>query len=183
MKRFFFRTTALLVSFAACSGNADSEGGNEMLSLLEAKIEIARDKFVELAEAIPEEQYDWRPMDGVRSFREVFIHIASDNWAPVVMEVEAPEDIPVTTEMDSFRAYQDQGLTKAETVVEVRRSFDFILQALDETRGRLDERVTFGEREWGVAEMWVALVTHMHEHLGQTIAYARANEIVPPWSR
>jgi len=27
------------------------------------------------------------------------------------------------------------------------------------------------------------LVAHMNEHLGQSIAYARANEIVPPWSR
>ncbi len=194
MKRLLFRTTALLVSFAACSGNSDTEGGDvdgmvaeasaqTMLSLLEGRIETARDKFVQLAEAIPEERYDWRPMDGVRSFREVFIHIAADNWAPVVMGVQTPEDIPVTTEMDSFRAYQDQGLTRAQTVVEVRRSFDFLLRALDETRERLDERVMFGEREWGVDEMWVALVTHMHEHLGQTIAYARANEIVPPWSR
>jgi hypothetical protein len=54
----------------------------EMLSLLERRIEIAQDKFLQLAEAIPEDRYDWRPMEGVRSFREVFIHIAADNWAP-----------------------------------------------------------------------------------------------------
>ena len=158
MKRLL-STTALLVSFAACSGNSDTEGGDgmvaeapaqTMLSLLEGRIETARDKFVQLAEAIPEERYDWRPMDGVRSFREVFVHIAADNWAPVVMGVQTPEDIPVTTEMDSFRAYQDQRLTKAQTIAEVRRSFDFLLRALDETRGRLDERVMFGGREWGV---------------------------------
>ena len=197
MKALLFKTTALLVLLAACSANSDTEGSpgatgdgmvveasaQTMLSLLEGRIETARDKFVQLAEAIPEERYDWRPMDDVRSFREVFIHIAADNWAPVVMGVQTPDDIPVTTDMDSFRAYQDQRFTKEQTLVEVRRSFDFILRALDETRGRLDELVMFGEREWGVDEMWVALVTHMHEHLGQTIAYARANEIVPPWSR
>ena len=99
MKTLLFRTTALLVSFAACSANADTESDNgrspdttgdgmvveasaqTMLSLLEGRIETARDKFVQLAEAIPEERYDWRPMDDVRSFREVFIHIAADNWA------------------------------------------------------------------------------------------------------
>jgi hypothetical protein len=58
----------------------------------------------------------------------------------------------------------------------------FLLAALDHTRDRLDERMMFGNREWGIDELWVALVTHMHEHLGQTIAYARANGIVPPWS-
>jgi hypothetical protein len=67
--------------------------------------------------------------------------------------------------------------------VELQRSFDFLLGALDPTRDRLDERILFGDREWRINQMWVALVTHMHEHLGQTIAYARANEIVPPWSR
>lgn len=192
MKALFFRTTALLGLLAACSANSGTEGGDvavgevsaqTMLALLEGRIETARDKFVQLAEAIPEERYDWRPMDDVRSFREVFIHIAADNWAPLVMGAQTPADIPVTSDMDTFRAYQDQRLTKEQTLVEVRRSFDFILQALDETRDQLDERVMFGEREWRIDAMWVALVTHMHEHLGQTIAYARANEIVPPWSR
>ena len=37
---------------------------------------------------------------------------------------------------------------------------------------------------------WMLMVTgvghsvvDMHEHLGQLIAYARMNQIVPPWSR
>jgi uncharacterized damage-inducible protein DinB len=154
----------------------------EMLSLLERRIEIAQDKFLQLAEAIPEDRYDWRPMEGVRSFREVFIHIAADNWAPSWAEVPTPEDIPVTRDMASLRAYQDQQLTKEQTLTELRRSFVFLLAALDHTRDRLDERMMFGNREWGIDELWVALVTHMHEHLGQTIAYARANGIVPPWS-
>src|SRR5580704_2846840 len=29
-----------------------------------------------LAKAIPEEKYKWRPMEGVRSFGEVFVHMA-----------------------------------------------------------------------------------------------------------
>lgn len=154
-----------------------------MLALLEARIETAEDKFLQLAEAIPEDRYDWRPMEGVRSFREVFIHIAADNWAPLWMGVSVPEDIPVTRDVASFRAYQDQQLGKDETLIELRRSFDFLRASLDQTLTRLDERVMVGDREWGIDEMWVALVTHMHEHLGQSIAYARANQIVPPWSR
>ena len=155
-----------------------------MLALLEGRIETAEGKFLQLAEAIPEDRYDWRPMGGVRSFREVFIHIAADNWAPMWMGVPAPADVPVTAgDMESLAAYQDQTLSKQETLVELERSFAFLLTSLDQTRNRLGESVTFGGREWGIDEMWVALVTHMHEHLGQTIAYARANEIVPPWSR
>lgn len=154
-----------------------------MLSLLRGRIETARDKFLQLAEAVPEARYDWRPMEGVRSFREVFIHVAADNWAPMWMGVPTPDELPVTRDMASLTAYQQQWLSKEQSLVELRRSFEFLLGAIDPTRGRLDERIMFGDREWGIGEMWVALVTHMHEHLGQTIAYARANEIVPPWSR
>jgi len=31
--------------------------------------------------------------------------------------------------------------------------------------------------------MWIGATTHLHEHLGQLIAYARSNGVVPPWSR
>jgi len=189
-----------LILVAACSASpqaGESTRGSEagtaeavvpepqeqrMLTLLESRIEIARDKLVQLAEAVPEDRYDWRPMEGVRSFREIFIHVAADNWAPVWADVSTPDGIPVTRDMDSFRAYQDQRLTKDETLAELRSSFDFLLASLDQTRDRLDERMMFGDQEWGIDQLWVALVTHMHEHLGQTIAYARANEIVPPWS-
>ncbi|MEJ2206764.1 MAG: DinB family protein [Gemmatimonadota bacterium] len=194
-------TLSTLIVLAACSsppetgegttqsGVSDSEAtlpdpqGQAMLALLESRIEIAQDKFFQLAEAIPEDRYDWRPMDGVRSFREVFIHVAADNWAPMWADVQTPEDIPVTRDMDSFGAYQDQQLSKEETLAELHRSFEFLLESLDQTRDRLDESMMFGDQEWRIDRMWVALVTHMHEHLGQTIAYARTNEIVPPWSR
>jgi hypothetical protein len=31
--------------------------------------------------------------------------------------------------------------------------------------------------------MWILTVGHLHEHLGQLIAYARSNNVVPPWSK
>jgi hypothetical protein len=44
------------------------------------------------------------------------------------------------------------------------------------------ETSLYGRRvgEWAVL---LQLVTHMNEHLGQSIAYARMNDVVPPWSR
>jgi uncharacterized damage-inducible protein DinB len=154
-----------------------------LLSSLAGRIERAGERFVQLAEAIPEDLYDWRPMGGVRSFREVFIHVASDNWAPLSMGIPTPGDLDLENNPESYEAYQAQRMTRAETLAELERSFEYLLAALSETGDRLDETVVFLGNEWVVGEMWVALITHMHEHLGQTIAYARANEIVPPWSR
>lgn len=180
-----FAALALLL-LPACApppGAPTVDEGHRMLGQLEARIRTAQGKFIQLAEAVPEEEYDWRPMDGVRSFREVFIHVAADNWAPLWMDVQAPVDVPVTTDTESLAAYQRQNLSKEATLVEMRRSSEFILGAVEQTRDRLDQAVMFGGREWQTDEMWVALVTHMHEHLGQTIAYARTNGIVPPWTR
>lgn len=156
----------------------------DMLRYLEAKIDIADDKFMQLAEVIPEELYDWRPMAGVRSFREVFLHVAADNWyGGALMGIPTPDDIPVTDEGSTVRAYQDQVLTKEATLVHLRRSFDFFGDALDATRDGLGTRSMLRSTELTFGDLWVRLVTHMHEHLGQTIAYTRMLEIVPPWSR
>jgi len=156
----------------------------DMLAYLESKIDIAEDKFIQLAEAVPEESYDWRPMEDVRSFREIFLHIAADNWyGGALMGVQTPEDIAVTGDGETVTAYQDQVLSKAETLEHLRRSFVYFSGALDATRDHLDTPAKLRTTELTYGDLWVRLVTHMHEHLGQTIAYARANEIVPPWSR
>jgi uncharacterized damage-inducible protein DinB len=155
-----------------------------MLSYLEAQVDIARDKFTQLAEAIPEEAYDWRPMEGVRSFGEIFIHVAADNWyGGALMGIPTPDDIAVSGEGETVRSYQEQNLSKAETLTHLRRSFDYLSDALDQTRERLDTRAMLRTTELSYGDLWVRLITHMHEHLGQGIAYARANEVVPPWSR
>ena len=71
----------------------------DMLGYLELKIDIADDKFMQLAEAIPEDRYDWAPMEGVRTFRQVFLHIAADNWyGGALMGIPTPDDISVTDE-------------------------------------------------------------------------------------
>jgi uncharacterized damage-inducible protein DinB len=155
----------------------------DMLGYLEAKVDIADNKFMQLAEAVPEELYDWQPMEGVRSFREIFVHIAADNWyGGALLGTATPDDISVSSDGASTGPYQEVVLSKAETLVHLRRSFDFLATVLDATRDQLGNGTTLGGNEITYGDLWVRLITHMHEHLGQTIAYARANEIVPPWS-
>jgi hypothetical protein len=43
------------------------------------------------------------------------------------------------------------------------------------------ELSVFGSSMTGL-DLWVLTTTHLHEHLGQLIAYARSNGVVPPWS-
>ena len=158
-------------------------GGADLLANLGRTVGIAKDKFVDLAEAMPEELYGWRPMEGVRSVGDVFIHVAADNWyGPALMDIAAPPETGVTNEGTTVSAYQERDLSKARIVAELVASFDHLLAAMETTRDHLDEETMLGSNMVTYGDLWVRLATHMHEHLGQSIAYARANEVVPPWS-
>src|ERR1035438_9209281 len=45
-----------------------------------AEVMIQEDKFARLAEAVPADKYTWRPAPDVRSFAEVFLHVAAANY-------------------------------------------------------------------------------------------------------
>ena len=183
--------TALTVS--ACGQAAPPEAaavegpggsGSDVVANLQRSVEIAHEKFTALADAMPEEEWDWRPMDGVRSVGDVFIHVAADNWfGPALMGIESPPEIGVTTEAATLSAYQQRGLTKAETMAEMEASFQHLLSAMEATAPRAGEEVSLRGNPLTIAELWVKLTVHMHEHLGQSVAYARSLGVVPPWSR
>lgn len=143
------------------------------------QFEASAQKFVALAESMPAEAYDWRPADGVMSVAEVFMHVARYNYAypDQNMGHPAPADV----------AYEElQGVVddKERVVPVLAASMDHVRAvagAMDAAEWRAETELygrTVGE--WAVL---LQLVTHMNEHLGQSIAYARMNGVVPPWSR
>jgi CubicO group peptidase (beta-lactamase class C family)/uncharacterized damage-inducible protein DinB len=164
---------------ASTSGSA-----GEVVANLRRTVGIAHEKLVALAGAIPEEAYGWSPMDGVRSVGDVFVHVAADNWfGPALMGIEAPAETGVTTEDSTVRAYQERALSKEEILVEMEASFQHLLAAMEMTTPRAGDQVSLRGNPMTMADLWVRLVVHMHEHLGQSVAYARSLEVVPPWSR
>jgi len=47
--------------------------------------------------------------------------------------------------------------------------------------GELDRRLHFFGEETTVRRVYLRLLAHTHEHMGQMIAYLRFNDIAPPW--
>lgn len=169
---------------AAAPADLTATTVQDLLDDLAEQTDVAEEKFLGLAEAIPEERYDWRPGEGVRSVREMFLHVAADNYfIPALMGVETPAESGITGEYASVQAYEARSATKAEIARDLEASFRFLDDALAETRGDLERSFTFGGTTFEVGPMWVQAVTHLHEHLGQAIAYARSNDVVPPWSQ
>lgn len=145
-------------------------------------VQTLHDKFVGLAEAIPENQYDWRPMEGVRSVREVLaLAVAEANLFPSMWGATRPSGIGqgFQGEMDRITA-----MDKAHIKAELDRSFEYMKGALQvmSDSARMADGNTFGTDMKVDAGITLAM-SDMHEHLGQLIAYARMNHVVPPWSR
>jgi uncharacterized damage-inducible protein DinB len=148
-------------------------------------VEMLEEKYVALAEAMAG-KYDYRPAEGVRSAGEVFMHVAGANFLlPTMVGVSAPESMKAGSmeEMMASMRTLEQMTDEAEMRKELAHAFTHarhaIAQVPDET---LDEMVqVFGSSVSKRAALTM-LVTHMHEHLGQSIAYARGAGVVPPWS-
>jgi len=131
-------------------------------------------KILSLAMAIPAEKYSWRPGRGVRSVSEVYMHIAGGNYTLVSFVGDKP-----MLDTGSFERVTE----KPRVLEELRRSFDYLRNAIVNTSDAdLDKPIRmFGNDSTERAAFMMAL-NHLHEHLGQSVAYARMNGVVPPWS-
>ena len=146
-----------------------------------ADVSTMESKYVGLAEAIPASAYDWSPMEGVRSVGEVFCHMAAANFGiPRFFGVEAPAGAEaLETKCDT----DDLAALKNGAVEALSESFVFARQAIAAVPdASLDDATKLFGRDTTKRAAMLLYVTHMHEHLGQSVAYARSNGVVPPWS-
>jgi uncharacterized damage-inducible protein DinB len=142
-------------------------------------------KILELAKAMPESAYAWRPAEGVRSTGEVFQHVAADNYfLPVILGTAAPKETGITKEYKTAAAFEKRPMNKAAAIAELEKSFAFLRGAMTATTdAQLNAPLeVFGQKSTARG-LWITTATHLHEHLGQLIAYARSNKITPPWSK
>ena len=133
-------------------------------------------ELLALAEATPPEKFSWRPAEGVRSVSEVFMHLVGANYLlPSFAGVKAPEGISPGMEKSVTE--------KAAVIAEMKKSFEHLLSPIASTKDAdLDKPVKYFGRESTVRGLYLTVALHEHEHLGQSIAYARMNGIVPPWT-
>ncbi len=133
-------------------------------------------QLVALAEAIPAEKYAWRPGDGVRSTSEVFMHAAIANF--YLLSVTGPKMPP-----DLSESLEKTVTAKADVIAWLKRSLDAVKIAHAALKpGEVARSVKVNGRDATVDGMYLRIIVHANEHMGQLIAYARMNGIVPPWS-
>jgi hypothetical protein len=149
-------------------------------------VAVLETRIVGLANAMPPTAYKWRPGPGVRSTEEVLLHVAGDNYfMPALMGVPAPTDTGIDgKDNKTVAAFETRQLTREQLVAELTKSFAFLKDAMSKTAdATLETPPANSVRKTTTRATWIATVTHLHEHLGQLIAYARSNSITPPWSK
>lgn len=165
----------LLVVFAASGLRAQTAAApSSFQSAYASDADRLSGKFAGLAGAMTG-KYDWKPGQGVRSVGEVFNLIVMENGmlTRVITGAAAPsgpKPEPITD--------------PAKLQAALKSSYADLQKAISGlSDSDLSAPVKLFGRDMTKQGAIMLLIMDQHEHLGQSIAYARMNGVVPPWSK
>ena len=168
-------------SSARAQDAISKDGAAAVKASFVADLDTLRGKFVGLAQAFPQDKYTWRPMEGVRSVSEVLMLAAFEGYAFIPNSFGGKAaSLGTPEEMGKLRTLSD----KAAVIDHLNKAFAHAkkeLEAVDPAT-LTGKRKVMG-RDLATTDIALAIGGDLHEHLGQMIAYARMNHIVPPWSK
>jgi len=134
-------------------------------------------QLIALAEATPAEKYSWRPAPGVRSTSEVYMHIALANF--YLLAATGPK-MPADLNENMGKTVT----SKPEVIAWLKRSLEAVKTAhAAVTPKDLERKVKIEDREATVDGIYLRIIVHANEHMGQLVAYARMTGVVPSWSK
>ncbi len=170
------------VSFTAPARNADDAVDHttpsyDMKAQALLDLETMQKKFVDLANAVPADKLTWRPSADSRSFAEVFLHVAAERYGILgMMGAEAPAGV-------DRKALEKSTTDRVRIVEELNKSWDFAEKTIKGMNNAEFAKLLpkLGPQA-NAGDVVYILVADNHEHLGQSIAYARENGITPPWT-
>jgi uncharacterized damage-inducible protein DinB len=180
MKSLIAALCLLVVTGAAMSQAQEEKGFRADLI---GQMGYVQKQILSLENAIPDAKMTWRPNKEVRSISEVYSHIAQSNYMLVKFAgVALPEGIAAASPADE-KKWETASTDKKVISEQLVKSFDFVKDAVKKmSDASLDNMVDFFGQKMNVRSVLLVLLSHQHEHLGQSIAYARMVGVVPPWT-
>src|ERR1700691_1346754 len=187
MKRLFLSAFFLLLclsagTISAAAQNSDASTDHtapsyDMKGQSLADLQVVQKKFVDLANAIPADKFTWRPSADSRSFAEVFLHVSGERYGILgLMGATPPQGY-------DRKKFEKSTTDKAQIIAELNKSWAFTQQTINGISNadfaKLLPKLGPQANEGDVVYI---LLADAHEHLGQVVAYARENGIVPPWT-
>jgi uncharacterized damage-inducible protein DinB len=142
----------------------------------QGEFDHAARQLLQLAEATPAEKFSWRPADGVRSIAEVYMHLAlANHFLLRQVGIESPYD-PASL----GKQPEKSKTAKADVVAFLKSSFEAVRAGHAKTDRQ--KKVQLFKKDVTAGDVFLRILVHNHEHMGQSIAYARMNGVTPPWS-
>jgi hypothetical protein len=140
-------------------------------------LERVQKKFVDLLNVVPADKMTWRPSPDSRSFAELFLHVAGERYGILsLMGAEKPAGF-------DGKIFQKSTTDKAQILAELNRTWEFAQKAINGmTNADFAKLIPKLGPQANAGDVVYILVGDAHEHLGQAVAYARMNGIVPPWT-
>jgi len=177
MKLHYLATIAAVFALTALADSDKTPPSYDLKPQALQDLRTLHKQFADLAEAIPDAKFTWRPGEGVRSFSEVLLHVPSLNFSMAPNFGAAP--VPGFTKTD----YEKSTTDKQKIIAQINQSFDYVCAALEKRSNKELETIVkqFGP-EASEGDIVYLIISDAHEHLGQAVAYARMNGIVPPWT-
>jgi uncharacterized damage-inducible protein DinB len=168
-------------NFAQTAASAPSEDKTSPSYDMKAQALLDLDnvnkKFISLAEALPQDKFNWRPAPDARSFAEVFLHVAGERYTILELGGAAP---PAGFDRKTF---EKSTTDRAKIIEELKKSGDFTQATIGAmTNSEFAKLLPKLGPQANAGDVVYILVADAHEHMGQSVAYARENGIVPPWT-
>ena len=142
-----------------------------------ADLQMVQKKFVDLANAVPADKFTWRPSEDSRSFAEVFLHVAGERYQILALGGATP---PAGFDGKTF---EKSTTDKARIVDKLNQTWEFAQKTINGmSNADFAKLLPKLGPQANAGDVVYILVADAHEHLGQLVAYARENGIVPPWT-
>ena len=145
------------------------------LQEVSSRLENSKKSTVQLAQAMPENQYGYKPVADEMSFRAQLLHMCQNvNWLT---------STHLTTQQSPFieSNLKDTGQSKAVIEQLINQAFDYAIKSVRAfDAARLDEKVTFFAGPLSKRQIMNLLNDHQTHHRGQLVVYLRMNGIKPP---
>jgi uncharacterized damage-inducible protein DinB len=179
----FFLMSAGVLTIKASAQNSGAAATDHTAPSYDMKgqslfdLQAVQKKFVDLANALPADKFTWRPSADSRSFAEVFLHIAGERYGILGLMGATP---PAGFDGKTF---EKSTIEKAKIVEELNKSWEFAQKTINGmSNADFAKLLPKLGPQANAGDVVYILVADAHEHLGQLVAYARMNGIVPPWT-
>lgn len=178
------KTKMIFLSVLFCAGllsaKTPDDMGSTFIKEMIGQLDFVEGRLLQLEDAVPQEKFTWRPAEGVRSISEVYRHAALSNYLFIKF---AGYDVPTGVDLN-FETWDGVTTDKKQIAEDMKESFKAIKAQLKEMEvADLDKMIKVFGMEMSVRNFLVTMIAHLHEHLGQSIAYARSVGVTPPWSQ